>query len=54
MSVREQHAIPCQCVDVGRLRLGVTSEAANPIIEVVNRNEQDVRLVARESRRKKQ
>ena len=45
MSVGKQGAHLGQPVDVGGLGLGVTAEATDPIIQIVDREEQDVRLI---------
>ena len=43
MSVREQRAAPRQAVDVRRPRLRMSAQAPDPIVEVVDGDEQDVR-----------
>ena len=43
MSVGEQRPAPSQAVDVRRPRLRVPTQASNPIVQVVDRDEQDVR-----------
>ena len=42
MSIREQHAARCQTIDIRRLCLRMPAQASGPVIEVVNRDEQDV------------
>lgn len=44
MSIREQSAHRGQTVEIGGLGLGVASETADPIIQIVYRDEQDIRL----------
>ena len=51
MSVRKQHPACSKTVKIWRLGLRVTAEAANPIIQVVYRDEQDVRLAFAETSR---
>lgn len=43
MRVREQHPASRERIDVGRSNSRVTAEAADPIIHVINRKEQDIR-----------
>ena len=45
VGVGEQHPLPGQAVDVGCLRLRVASHAADPVVEIVNCDQQDVRAV---------
>ena len=40
----EGDAAACEAVDVRRLRLGMAAEDADPIVEVVDRDDEDVRL----------
>ena len=42
MRIREQHSALGEPVHVRRLHVGVPTEAANPIIEIIDRNEDDV------------
>ena len=45
MGVAEERAAPSQPIDVWRLRLGMPSKAPDPIIEVVDGNEKNVRSI---------
>ena len=47
MGVAEQHAAPGQAIDVRRAHLRVAAEAAHPVVQVVNRDEQHVRPLGR-------
>ena len=42
MGVREEHAPRRETIDIRCLRLWVSAEAADPIVEVVDGNEEDV------------
>ena len=44
MPIGKKGAHPGQAVDVGGFRLGVPAEATDPIIQIVDRKEQDVWL----------
>ena len=44
MGVAEQGAAPREPVDVGRPRLRMTAEAADPVVQVVDGDEEDVGL----------
>ncbi len=50
MCVREQHAAGRQPIDVRRPCLRMPAQATDPVIEIVDRDEQHVRLVGREGR----
>ena len=50
MRVGHQGAAGGQLVDVGGFDLGVASEAADPVVLIVDRDEQDVGLVFGEQR----
>jgi hypothetical protein len=54
MSVGKQGAHLGQPVDVGGLGLGVTIKATDPIVQIVDRKEQDVRLVLGRQRNDRQ
>jgi hypothetical protein len=43
MCVREEHAPRREAIDVRCLRLRVTTKAADPVVQVSNRDEQDIR-----------
>ena len=47
MRVGKEHALSGESIDIRRSRLRVTVEWTYPIIEVVNRNEEDVGVVGR-------
>lgn len=55
MGVGEQHATGGKSIDVGRLSLWVSAKAANPVVQIIDRNEQYVgprlRLIRRQIRR---
>ena len=42
MGIREQRAPGGEAIDVGGLRLGMTAEATDPVIQIVDGDEQDV------------
>ncbi len=46
MCICEESSASRQSIDIGRFDLRMTSETAEPVILVVNRNEQDIRLVS--------
>ena len=50
IGVGEIHAACGQRVDIRRLRLRVTSQAADPIVQIVDRDEQDIRPLGRHGR----
>lgn len=43
MGLLEENPLAGKLVDVGSLRLWVSSETANPVVQIVNGNEQDIR-----------
>ena len=45
VSVREQDATFCQPIDVRRYRLRVTAEYSDPVVEIINGDEQHVRFL---------
>ena len=47
MSLLEEDSLASQLVDVGSLRLGMSSEATNPVVQVIDGDEQNVRPVDR-------
>ena len=47
MGVGEERPPPRQAVDVRRLHLRMSAQAPNPIVQVIDRNEQDVRPLFR-------
>ena len=47
MSLFEENSLLCKLVDVGRLRLGMSSKTTDPVVQIVDSNEQDVRPVDR-------
>ena len=51
MGVREEDAPLREAVDVGRAALRVAAETADPVVQVVDRDEEDVRAGARGGRR---
>ena len=51
MGVGKPDALSRESIDVGRLGLGVSVVASNPVIQVVDGNEQHVRWLRREYRR---
>ena len=42
MGVGEERPAPCQAVDVRRLGLRMSAQASDPIVQVIDRDEQDV------------
>lgn len=46
MRICKQNAAGGQAIEVGRLRLGMPAETTDPVIQVVDRNEQHVWLPA--------
>ena len=42
MGLGEQDSTLGQCIHVRRLDLGVAAEAADPVVQIVDRDEQDV------------
>ena len=40
MGVREKHSPRCQAIDMRSFRLGMPAENADPVVEVVNSDEQ--------------
>jgi len=42
MGLLEEHALPRKSVDVGSLRLRMSAEAADPVVQIVNCNEKNV------------
>jgi hypothetical protein len=53
MRVGEKRAPRGEAVDVGRLNLRMTAHATDPIVLVVDGNEQNIRAFARDQRRPK-
>ena len=47
MSLLEKDAFLCKSIDIGSLCLRVSSETTDPVIQIVNGNEQDVRTIER-------
>ena len=47
MGVAEQHTAPGKAIDVRRAHLRVSPEAADPVVQVVNRDEQHIRPLGR-------
>ena len=45
MGVSEEHAARGQPIEIRRDRLGVPAETADPVVEIVHRNEEDIGLV---------
>ena len=43
MRIGEEHAALCKSIEVWRSRLRMTSKTTNPIIQVIDRNEQYIR-----------
>ena len=48
MSLLEEDSLFCKLVDIGSLRLRMSAETANPVVQIVNRDKQDVRPVDRD------
>lgn len=48
MSIGEQHPTRRQPIDVGCRRLRVAVHAANPIVQIINRDEENMRLRLRD------
>jgi len=48
MGLLEEDPLARKLVDVGSFRLRMSAETANPVVQIVNRDEQDVRLVDRD------
>ncbi|EGF29376.1 hypothetical protein RBWH47_04740 [Rhodopirellula baltica WH47] len=46
MCVREKHAPRREAIDVWRLRLRVPTEAADPVVQVIDRDQQDIRRLS--------
>ena len=44
MSIGESNATLCQLVYMGSNRLGMTPKTSDPVIQIINRNEKDVRF----------
>lgn len=51
MSVREENTLCCETVEVGSQGLGMTFHTANPIVEIVYRNKENMGLFLTESQR---
>ena len=49
MGLIEEHAFLCKSIDIGSLCLRVSSKTSDPVIQIVNGNEQDVRSIGRVS-----
>jgi hypothetical protein len=47
MGLLEEDSFASQFVDVGCLRLGMSSKTTNPVVQIVDSDEQDVRPVVR-------
>ena len=47
MGLIKEHAFLCKSIDIGSLCLRVSSETTDPVIQIVNGNEQDVRTIER-------
>ena len=47
MGLLEKDALLCQLVDVWCLRLGMSSKTTNPVVQIVDGDEQDVGRVRR-------
>ena len=47
MGLIEEHAFLCKSIDIGSLCLRVSSKTTDPVIQIVNGNEQDVRTIER-------
>ena len=47
MSLLEKDALLCERINVRCLRLGMPTKAANPVVQVVDGDEQDVRPIYR-------
>ena len=45
MSVSEEHALFCKFIHVGCFGIGVSAEASDPVVQVIYRDEQDIRLI---------
>ena len=45
MSVAKQNAAGRQAIDVRRLRLRVSIQAANPVIQIIHRDKQDIGMI---------
>ena len=43
MGLLEKDALLCERINVRRLRLGMPTKAANPVVQIVDGDEQDVR-----------
>ena len=50
MSVGEQRSAGGQPVNVGRLCLRMTTQATKPVVLIIDRDKQNIRLVGREQR----
>ena len=47
MGLIKEHAFLCKSIDIGSLCLRVSSKTTDPVIQIVNGNEQDVRTIER-------
>lgn len=47
MGLLEKDALLCERINVRRLRLGMPTKAANPVVQIVDGDEQDVRPIHR-------
>ncbi len=53
MRIGEQHAARCEPVQVWSQRLGMAVHTADPVIQIIDGNEQDIGLVSGLSRSRK-
>ena len=42
MGLIEEHAFLCKSIDIGSLGLGMSSKTTNPVVQIVDGDEQDV------------
>ena len=42
MSVSEKHSVPSEAINVGRSSIWMSSQTANPVIEVVDGDQEDI------------
>jgi hypothetical protein len=45
VGIRKKHTPPCESIDVWRVCLRMTTEATDPIVEIVHGNEENVGIV---------
>jgi hypothetical protein len=51
MCIRKYRSAPGQTIEIGRLDLGMPAQATDPVVEVIGRDEKDIRLPLSDSGR---